>query len=81
MWRGPFIVGVIVFALPPRETMQRYGVDIKFIRSNHPQVDALVSYADPSAGHSGTIYRAANWESDGHTDGTYIHEYGGPIKS
>lgn len=94
MWRGPFIVGVIVFALPPRETMKRYGVitawelarlyvldtepfnsetwfmarAIKFIESNHPQVEALVSYADPSAGHSGMIYRAANWEADGRTD-------------
>lgn len=26
MWRGPFIVGVIVFALPPRETAKRYEV-------------------------------------------------------
>ena len=94
MWRGPFIVGVIVFALPPRETAKRYEVTvcwelarlyvmdtepfnsetwfmsraIKFIRSNHPTVEALVSYADPSAGHSGTIYRAANWQQDGRTD-------------
>ena len=29
---------------------------------------ALVSYADPSAGHTGTIYRAANWIADGRTD-------------
>ena len=94
MWRGPLIVGIIVFALPPRETMKRYRVSvawelarlfvldtepfnsetwfmaraIKFVRNNHPQVEALVSYADPSAGHSGTIYRAANWQSDGRTD-------------
>ena len=94
MWRGPFLVGVIVFALPPRETMKRYGVSlvwelarlyimdsepfnsetwfmaraIKFVRSNHPTVKALVSYADPSHGHSGTIYRAANWQQDGRTD-------------
>jgi hypothetical protein len=31
-------------------------------------VKALVSYADPSHGHSGTIYRAANWQQDGRTD-------------
>ena len=41
---------------------------VKFVRSNYPAVKALVSYADPSAGHSGTIYRAANWKSDGRTD-------------
>ena len=94
MWHGPFIVGVIVFALPPRETMKRYKVSlawelarlyvmdsepfnsetwfmsraIKFVRSNHPAVEALVSYADPSAGHTGVIYRAANWLQDGRTD-------------
>jgi len=39
-----------------------------FIRKQHPEVKFLVSYADPSAGHSGTIYRAANWRFDGMTD-------------
>lgn len=87
------IVGVIVFALPPRETSKRYGgetwelahlwVDdvvptngetwfisqaVKFVRRNHPTIRCLVSYADPSAGHEGTIYRAANWQDDGRTD-------------
>lgn len=86
-------VGVIVFALPPRETSKRYGgetwelarlwVDdsipanaetfligraVRFIRRNHPAVKVLVSYADPSAGHAGTIYKAANWLPDGRTD-------------
>ena len=28
----------------------------------------IVSYADPSAGHRGTIYQAANWKADGRTD-------------
>jgi hypothetical protein len=41
---------------------------VKHIRKNYPDVYALVSYADPSAGHSGTIYRAANWVPDGRTD-------------
>lgn len=87
------LVGVIIFALPPRETAKRYGgvvwelaclwledsipangetwlisQAIKFIRCNHPKVFALVSYADPSVGHAGTIYRAANWTFDGKTD-------------
>jgi hypothetical protein len=94
MWRGPFLVGVIVFALPPRETMKRYRVSlawelarlyvmdsepfnsetwfmsraIKWVRNAFPSVQLLVSYADPSRGHSGTIYRAANWIQDGRTD-------------
>lgn len=87
-------IGCIVFALPPRETMTRYGVTlawelarlfiedvtpknaetwfvskaIRWIRKNRPDVKCLVSYADPSAGHRGTIYQAGNWIADGRTD-------------
>ena len=94
MWKGPFLVGVIVFALPPRETATRYRVSvawelarlyimdsepfnsetwfmakaIKWVRSTFPAVQVLVSYADPSAGHTGVIYKAANWTPDGRTD-------------
>jgi hypothetical protein len=91
--RGESSIGVIVFALPPRETAKRYGgvtwelarlwLDdavpmnaetyligraVRYIRQHHREVVALVSYADPSAGHAGTIYKAANWKSDGRTD-------------
>jgi hypothetical protein len=87
------VIGVIVFALPPRETAKRYGgvtwelarlwvsdeiptnaetwiisKAVKHIRQNYKAVKFLVSYADPSAEHSGTIYKAANWRSDGRTD-------------
>lgn len=91
--RAGIAIGVIVFALPPRETMKRYGGEtwelarlwlddsvphnaetyligraVRYIRQHHKQVKALVSYADPSAGHTGTIYKAANWQPDGRTD-------------
>lgn len=94
LWRDCFLVGACVFALPPRETMTRYGamcwelarlwIDdsmprnseswfiarcIKHIRRTRPEVGCLVSYADPSAGHRGTIYLASNWTEDGRTDG------------
>lgn len=88
------ITGVVVFALPPRETAKRYRVTccwelarlylideepknteswfisqaIRWVKKNRPEVEALVSYADPSANHSGIIYRAANWIQDGRTD-------------
>lgn len=89
-WR---VVGACVFALPPTQTMQRYGgmtwelarlwVDdelprnvetwfigkcVRWIKTHRHDVTALVSYADPSAGHHGGIYRAANWTYDGMTD-------------
>ena len=86
-------VGVVIFAMPPRETAIRYGgitwelarlfiLDevprnaetwllgkaVRYVRRHHAEVRFLVSYADPSFGHSGTIYRAANWQGDGMTD-------------
>jgi len=41
---------------------------VKLIRHHRTDIRFLVSYADPSAGHRGTIYRAANWCPDGFTD-------------
>jgi hypothetical protein len=86
-------VGMIVWALPPRETIKRYGgmtwelarlwihdsipsnaetwligKAVRWIKVNRQDVQYLISYADPSRGHGGTIYRAANWIADGMTD-------------
>ena len=44
------------------------GKSVRWIKRNHPEVRHLLSYADPSAGHAGTIYKAANWRQDGRTD-------------
>jgi hypothetical protein len=44
------------------------GKSVKFIRRHHRDVRHLLSYADPSAGHAGTIYKAASWRHDGMTD-------------
>jgi hypothetical protein len=44
------------------------GQSIRFIARNNRDVRYLLSYADPSAGHSGTIYKASNWTTDGMTD-------------
>jgi hypothetical protein len=41
---------------------------VRDIKSNHPDVQCLVSYADSGQGHRGTIYRAAGWAYDGMTD-------------
>lgn len=93
MLQDVFAIGMIVYALPPVQTSQRYGgltwemarlwIDdsvptngeswliaqsVKYIKRNRPDVRMLVTYADPSAGHTGAIYRAANWRHDGRTD-------------
>ena len=44
------------------------GKAVKYIKNNFKDIMYLVSYADPSAGHQGTIYKAANWIFDGMTD-------------
>lgn len=41
---------------------------VKYVKRYHSEVGLLVSYADPSVGHQGTIYLAANWKRDGQTD-------------
>lgn len=33
----------------------------RLLKIHHPEVKVLVSYADPAAGHRGTIYQATNW--------------------
>ena len=44
------------------------GRSLRYIRQHHPTVRFIVSYADPSAGHIGTIYKASNFRADGRTD-------------
>ncbi len=34
---------------------------VRLIKQRFPAVTTLVSYSDPSAGHTGSLYRAANW--------------------
>lgn len=31
------------------------------LRETHPHITTLVSYSDPSVGHTGSLYRACNW--------------------
>ena len=55
-------------SVPKNAETYLIGRAIRYIRRNCPLVVSLVSYADPSAGHAGTIYKAANWTFDGRTD-------------
>lgn len=43
---------------------------VRAFRKMFPEVDALVSYADPNVGHQGTVYRAASWCFAGSADET-----------
>jgi hypothetical protein len=41
---------------------------LRHLKQVHAEVQFIVSYADPSVGHCGTIYKASNWKKDGRTD-------------
>lgn len=43
------------------------GFCLRWIKKNLKHVSIIVSYADPTFGHSGTIYRASNFIHDGMT--------------
>lgn len=60
MSHGNDPVGCVVYSAPPRESNRRYGGETWEL--------SKLYLADPSAGHTGTIYRAANWRQDGMTD-------------
>jgi hypothetical protein len=40
---------------------QQWKRVIRELREVCPQVTTIVSYSDPSAGHSGALYKACNW--------------------
>ena len=58
----------LIDGLPKNAETWVIGAAIRYIKKHHRDVGALVSYADPSVGHQGTIYKASNWASDGRTD-------------
>lgn len=44
---------------------------IKLLRKQHPTTKKLVSFADQTFGHNGTVYRASNWKFDGEVPASY----------
>lgn len=55
-------------AIPANAETWAIGQAVKHVARHHPDVGCLVSYADPSVGHEGRMYLAANWQPDGATD-------------
>lgn len=40
---------------------RQWAAMIRALRARHPEVTTIVSYSDPSVGHTGALYRACNW--------------------
>lgn len=49
------------------------GKSIRYIKQNYPDIKCLVSFADETYGHIGTIYQATNWIYTGTTNGGNIY--------
>lgn len=50
------------------------SIAVKSFRIIRPQVPAIVSYADPNAGHHGGVYRAASWIDCGQSEETRAYQ-------
>lgn len=62
----------------PYYVIRPFGCDFlklcyKYIRANHPEIKELISFADPSVGHNGGIYRMAGWQKAGHGTKSYAY--------
>lgn len=40
---------------------QQWSRVSKWLKANRPEVTTVVSYSDPSQGHTGALYKASNW--------------------
>jgi hypothetical protein len=60
---------------------QAISAAVGVLKQAEPAIDPVVSYADPSAGHSGHVYRAASWIETGRSEEVraWRHKDGGPI--
>jgi hypothetical protein len=46
----------------PNAGSRMHAAAVRIIRERFPAVTTLVSYSDPSVGHTGALYRACNWQ-------------------
>ena len=64
--------------LPRNSESRTLGVAVRALR-RHTSVKFVVSYADPSQGHIGTIYQASNWLYTGQSQATPLYDIGDGI--
>jgi hypothetical protein len=46
---------------------------MKKLKTDLMGIRCVISFADPSAGHLGTVYKASNWEKIGKTSRSYFY--------
>ncbi len=45
----------------PNAGSQQWSKAVRWLKENRDEVTTVVSYSDPSVGHTGALYRASNW--------------------
>lgn len=45
----------------PNDGSRQWAAFVRALRRTRPDVTTIVSYSDPSQGHTGALYRACNW--------------------
>jgi hypothetical protein len=53
------------------------SIALRFLRSQSPGLQLLVSFADPEAGHHGGIYQATNWIYSGKSSNSFEYRLNG----
>ena len=61
--------------LPPNSETRVLAVTLRALR-RHTKLKAVLSYADPSRGHVGTIYQAGGWLYTGLSQATPLYDLG-----
>jgi hypothetical protein len=46
----------------PNGGSRQWSAVAKWLKKNRPDITTVVSYSDPSAGHTGALYKACNWK-------------------
>lgn len=57
----------------PNLLTEAISAAVGVLRSHEKNIDALVSYADPNAGHEGGVYRAASWLYHGQSEESRVY--------
>jgi hypothetical protein len=50
-----------IYPRRPNAGSQQWATLARYLRRSWPRVTTVVSYSDPSQGHTGALYRACNW--------------------
>ena len=60
-WRWLDLTRWCIVSREPNAGSRQWAEVHRWLVANRPNITTVVSYSDPSAGHTGALYRACNW--------------------